>query len=102
MYVREIARVDGKPKVVSQIYIGSLARVASLIQGGSKKIKSLKTKKFGALWLAQQADRNIDIASLINDVLPKTEKEKGPSIGEYFLYCTGTGHMITSIALYLL
>jgi 8-oxo-dGTP pyrophosphatase MutT (NUDIX family) len=30
LYVREIARVDGKPKVVSQIYLGSPERVAAM------------------------------------------------------------------------
>ena len=30
LYVREIARVDGKPKVVSQVYLGSPERVAGL------------------------------------------------------------------------
>ena len=30
LYVREIARVNGRPKVVSQIYIGSPNRVAAL------------------------------------------------------------------------
>ena len=31
LYVREIARVDGKPKVISQIYIGSPEKVAGLL-----------------------------------------------------------------------
>ena len=30
LYVREIARVGGKPKVVSQIYVGSPERVAAM------------------------------------------------------------------------
>jgi hypothetical protein len=32
-YIREFARVGGKPKVVSQIYLGSLERLAELAKG---------------------------------------------------------------------
>ena len=33
LYVREIARVNGKPKVISQTYIGSPEKVAGLVRG---------------------------------------------------------------------
>jgi hypothetical protein len=33
LYVREIARLDGKPKVISQIYIGSPERIAGFVRG---------------------------------------------------------------------
>ena len=38
LYVREIARVDGRPKVVSQIYIGSPQRVAGMATGTGRDI----------------------------------------------------------------
>ena len=87
LYVREIARVNGKPKVISQTYIGSPDRVASLVKGQTQELKTLRAEEFGALWLAKQIDRDIDISSIIDAVVPKADREKGPSIGEYFLYC---------------
>ena len=33
-YVREIARVDGKPKVINQVYLGSPERMLEMAQGG--------------------------------------------------------------------
>lgn len=87
LYVREIARVNGKPKVISQTYIGSPDRVAGLVKGQSQELKTLKTEEFGALWLAKQIDQDIDICSIIDVIVPKADREKGPSIGEYFLYC---------------
>ena len=42
LYVREIARVDGKPKVVSQTYVGSPEKVATLTSscgGGPIKLR---------------------------------------------------------------
>lgn len=87
MYVREIARVDGKPKVVSQVYIGSPERVAELAKGSVGATVKLKVEEFGALWLADQIDRDIDLAGIVDEVVPPATRETGPSVGEYFLYC---------------
>ena len=87
LYVREIARVDGKPKVISQIYIGSPEKVAGLANGKDNDIVNLKVEEFGALWLTQQIDKDVDLCSIIDGVIPPADREKGPSIGEYFLYC---------------
>ena len=85
--MREIARVDGKPKVVSQTYIGSPQRVAALASGKQKGPVKIKVEEFGALWLAKQMDQDIALAAIIDDVVPRAARETGPSIGEYFLYC---------------
>jgi transposase len=87
LYVREIARVDGKPKVVSQIYLGSPEKVATLAGGQAQKLSALKVEEYGALWLAREIDREIDLCSIVDAVVPREDREKGPSIGEYFLYC---------------
>lgn len=87
LYVREIARVDGKPKVISQIYIGSPERIAGFVRGTEPDIQELKVEEFGALWLAYQIDQDIDLCSIIDSIIPPADREKGPSIGEYFLYC---------------
>ena len=87
LYVREIARVDGKPKVVSQIYLGSPERVASLASGTETDTIKIKVEEFGALWLAQQMDQDVDLATIIDEIIPRAAKETGPTVGEYFLYC---------------
>ncbi len=87
LYVREIARVDGRPKVVSQIYIGSPDKVAALARGRLQDDLQLKVEEFGALWLAQQMDRDIDLAGIVDGVIPRGRNESGPTVGEYFLYC---------------
>ena len=87
LYVREIARVNGKPKVVSQIYIGSPARVAGLASGTEKGPVKIRVEEFGALWLARQMDQDIELAAIIDNIVPRAARETGPTIGEYFLYC---------------
>ena len=87
LYVREIARVDGRPKVVSQIYLGSPEKVAGLLTRRDEDTIELKVEEFGALWLANLIDRDIDLCAIVDQVIPRAERETGPSIGEYFLYC---------------
>jgi len=87
LYVREIARVDGKPKVVSQIYLGSPEKVAALAGGQAQELSVLRVEEFGALWVALEIDKGINLSSLIDAVVPRGEREKGPSVGNYFLYC---------------
>ena len=87
LYVREIARVDGKPKVVSQIYLGSPERVASLASGTQADTIKIKVEEYGALWLAQQMDQDVDLANIIDEIIPGAARVTGPSVGEYFLYC---------------
>ncbi len=87
LYVREIARVDGKPKVISQIYLGSPEKVAGLLGGKEAEVLDLKVEEFGSLWLAQQIDRDIDLCGIVDNVVPRAERETGPTVGEYFLYC---------------
>lgn len=87
LYVREIARVNGKPKVVSQVYIGSPERVVELASGRTGKEEKLKVEEFGALWLACQLDEEFDLAGIIDDAIDRGNRENGPTVGEYFLYC---------------
>ncbi len=87
LYVREIARVNGKPKVISQIYIGTPERTANLVKGNEQSPIELRVEEFGSLWLAHQMDKDIDLAAIVDSIIPQNDREKEPSVGEYFLYC---------------
>jgi transposase len=86
LYVREIARIGGKPTVTSQVYIGSPERVRDLVEGTGEEEVRLRVEEFGALWLIRQLDEGIDLAALVDEVVPRGRRESGPTVGEYFLY----------------
>jgi hypothetical protein len=88
LYVREIARINGRPKVISQVYLGSPERLVQMARSSadSGELK-LKAEEFGALWLASHPDRDIELVGLIDSIVPRHHSESGPTIGEYFLYC---------------
>jgi transposase len=85
-YIREMARVNGKPKAVNTFYLGSVANImqmaASSKQNGLVKVKS---DSFGALWLANQIEEEFGMAELVDGII-QDKKEDAPSVGEYFLY----------------
>ena len=87
-YIREIQRVGGKPKVVSQIYLGSVDTLAKRIEQAEQARRPLRleSRSFGALFVALQLEKTLDTIGLIDRIVPRTGKEKGPTVGEYFFY----------------
>ena len=85
-YVREMARVAGKLKVVEQIYLGSPERIKELATADKGACTKICVQEFGALWLSNLLASEIDLVGIVDSVVPRMGKEKGPSVGEYFLY----------------
>jgi hypothetical protein len=85
-YIREIARINGKTTVVSQVYLGSLERMLEMASGNKEECVKIKSQEFGTLWLANLIDQDIDLVNLVDGVVPPGKGETGPTIGEYFLY----------------
>ncbi len=83
-YVVESARVDGKPRVVHQTYLGTAERVARLVQDASAPVPlSATTIEFGlpgALWLAAEKS---GVFALLQSLWPKPRS--GPSPAHYLL-----------------
>lgn len=87
-YVPEIARVEGKPKVVNQVYPGTAERIMEMALGEKDRgrIRRLQTQEFGSLFLANLVETKIGACGIIDSVLPRKKGEKGPRMGEYFLF----------------
>lgn len=85
-YIREMARVDGKPKVVNQVYLGSVERILSMVTETQAGLDKIQVQEFGALWLANLIEEEVGLVDLIDSIVPRGKGEKGPSVGEYFLY----------------
>jgi len=87
-YIREIRRVDGRPKVVSQIYLGSVDTIAKRLSEAKRESKPLRlqSRPFGALFIMHELEKTLDTIGLIDSIVPRAPKEKGPSVGEYFFY----------------
>jgi len=85
-YVRETARVNGKPKVVNQVYLGSPKRIMEMAAGIGGEIKKLQVQEYGSLLIGDLIEKEIDIAAIVDEVVGEKENKDGPSVGDYFFY----------------
>ena len=86
-YVREIQRVNGKPTVVNQVYLGSPERILELFSAQDKgTFTSLSSKEFGSLFAFNEIDKAIGLSGIVDSVVAPSAKEQRPTIGEYCYY----------------
>lgn len=87
-YIRETARVNGKVKVVFQEYLGTIENILKLKKASENDSKPTRIKSFdfGSVWMFNEIDRDIDIAGIVDEVIPRGKNEKGPTLGEYMFY----------------
>ncbi|MEI9972476.1 MAG: hypothetical protein WDO73_10730 [Ignavibacteriota bacterium] len=83
-YVVHSARVDGKPRIVQQTYLGTAERVAELVQDRTAPIpiaaSAIEFGLPGSLWLAAQ---NSGAFSVLESIWPAPRS--GPSTAHYLL-----------------
>jgi transposase len=83
-YLVESGRVEGKPRITHQIYLGTAEKVAALVQQGSAPLPLSATSRQaglpGALWLAAQRSGVFD---LLQSLWPAPRS--GPSTAHYLL-----------------
>jgi transposase len=87
-YLREVYRAGGKVRVKWQKYLGTPETILSRIEQAEKADKPLRqrTESFGGLFVAHALEKELDTIGIIDAVVPRSPKETGPSVGEYFFY----------------
>lgn len=81
-YLRECQRVNGKPKIVWQEYIGTRQQLVQRLT--NPEPKEIVVREFGALVAAFDIAQHLDIVPTIDRHVPK-RGDQGPSVGEYLL-----------------
>jgi transposase len=87
-YLVESARVNGKPRIVSQQYLGSAEEVAAKLSGSSAG-EPVRTqhKKFGDLAAVWSVLERLDVAGVIDAVAPRYANAAA-SVGAYICLAT--------------
>lgn len=87
-YLVESARVDGKPRIVSQQYLGSAAEVTAKLAGASAG-EPVRTqhKGFGDLAAVWAVLERLDVAGVIDAVVPRYANA-AVSVGTYIALAT--------------
>ena len=87
-YLVESARVNGKPRIVSQQYLGSADEVAAKLAGtGAGEPVRTQHKGFGDLAAVWAMLERLDVAGVIDQVVPR-RSDAGASLGTYIALAT--------------
>ena len=81
-YLRECQRVEGKPKIVSTIYLGTPQRILERLM--RPEPTRVAFREFGASAAVFDLAQAFDVVATIDRHVPKRGSQ-GPSVGEYLL-----------------
>ena len=84
-YLREMARVDGKPKMVSERYLGSAAEVAAVVEGAQVAMTPQRTRHlaFGDVAAVWDVMTRLDVIGIVDAVTGGKVAGAGASTGTY-------------------
>ena len=86
--MRETHRVGKKVQVKWQKYLGTAETILNKLEEAERlgRPARLKTESFAALFLADILEQQFDTIGIVDSIVPRARKEKGPTVGEYFFY----------------
>ena len=86
-YIRESQRIKGRPTIVNQVYLGTADKVQFCwIFGKGTLPEGFSPKRIWLVFLINELDQEIDLAGMIDELLPPGKKIRGPSLGEIIFY----------------
>lgn len=82
-YLREMARVDGKPKMVSERYLGTAAEIDAAMTGAVAVPTGTRHLGFGAVAAGWSVLTRLDVAGIVDEVVGPRRADAGASVGTY-------------------
>ena len=84
-YLREMARVDGEPRMVSERYLGSAAEIEALLDAREAAVRPERTRHLGfgdvaAVWGVLE---RLKVVAVIDSVVGPRRSDAGASVGTY-------------------
>jgi transposase len=87
-YLREVARVGGKPKIVSQRYLGKADDIAAAMDGAAVLPKRTRHLAFGDVAAAWSVIERLGVAQIIDEVSGRRRADAAASVGTYLALAT--------------
>src|ERR1019366_5275199 len=82
-YLREMARVDGKPKMISQRYLGKASDIEAAMDGAMAVPERTRHLTFGDLAAVWQILERLGVAAIVDDVVGARRSDAAASVGTY-------------------
>jgi len=83
-YLREVARVGGKPKVVSQKYLGKAADIEAAVNGATAMPDAVEHRRFGDVAGVWSMIERLGVSEIVDDVVGRRRSDAAASVGTYF------------------
>jgi hypothetical protein len=87
-YLREVARVGGKPKIVSQRYLGKAGDIAAAMEGTVAVPERTRHLAFGDVAAAWSVIERLGVAAIIDEVAGSRRADAAASAGTYLALAT--------------
>jgi len=82
-YLREVARVGGRPKIVSQRYLGKAADIAAAMGGAAALPERTRHLAFGDVAAAWSVIERLGVAAIIDQVVRARRADAAAPVGTY-------------------
>ena len=97
-YLVESARVDGKPRIVSQEYLGPAEEVLAKLEGGGDGFPDrTRHRTFGDVAAVWGLVEDLDIVGIIDQIVGPRRSDAGASIGTY-LALAATNRVVAPVS----
>jgi transposase len=87
-YLREVARVGGKPKIVSQRYLGKAADIEAAVSGATAVPDRTRHLAFGDVAAAWEVLKRLRVTETVDEVVGPRRADAGASVGTYIALAT--------------
>jgi transposase len=87
-YLREVARVGGKPKIVSQRYLGKAADIEAAMDGAAVLPERTRHLAFGDVAAVWSVLQRLGVAEIIDEVVGPRRSDAAASVGTYLSLAT--------------
>ncbi len=87
-YLREVARVGGKPKIISQRYLGKASDIEAAVAGATVVPDRTRHLAFGDVAAVWDVLGRLKVAEIIDDVVGPRRSDAGASVGTYIALAT--------------
>jgi transposase len=87
-YLREVARVGGRPKIVSQRYLGKAADIAAAMEGAAALPERTRHLAFGDVAAAWSVIERLGVVAIIDEVAGARRADAAASVGTYLALAT--------------
>ncbi|MGH9028522.1 MAG: IS1634 family transposase, partial [Acidimicrobiales bacterium] len=87
-YLREVARVDGKPKIISQRYLGKAADIEAAVNGSASMPDRTRHLAFGDVAAVWEMLKRLSVIEIVDDVVGPRRADAAASVGTYIALAT--------------